>query len=97
MSDKLFSDQDEQERRYAPQSVPQENIPPEEVDRGAAAGATYADRDDETIAGADGDRETTPLIAARPDVSSATPIIVPATTESEDDQHPNRDREVGNQ
>jgi hypothetical protein len=92
MSDKpLFEGMDERERELAPQQVPGEAMPDHERDRGgtAGSGAPHTEssasepetgRANAPVAGADGDPETTPLVAVRPDLSANTPIMTPPTT-----------------
>lgn len=90
----LFKKIDEQERIYAPEQVPGEVHDPDEVDAGGtAASGTAAPAQEgvgaradtgshgETIAGADGDQGTVPVVGVRTDVSMANPMPLPATTD----------------
>jgi hypothetical protein len=90
MSDQpLFQNTDDQERAYAPEQLPNANIPDEEIDRGGTAGSSTAAASREgdaepgraNIAGAEGDQRTAPVVAVRPDVSANTPVMTPAAVD----------------
>lgn len=94
----LFQNTDEQEQAYAPEQLPNTNLPAEEIDRGGTAGSGTAaassagTADNESgranVVGAEGDQRTTPVVAIRPDVSANTPVMTPATP---DDRRLNED------
>lgn len=88
-ADQLFKDIDRQERMYAPQQVPGVALPGEERDVGGTAGRQSNQAGSDTsgqaadaasVAGADGNRETVPIVGVRPDISAAAPMPLPATT-----------------
>jgi hypothetical protein len=87
MSDKpLFQGMDEKEREIAPQQVPQEAIPAQEVDRDGTAGATIAaqpgstdtDPDRESVVGSE-DQYEPPVVPAQPTIGAVGTTTVPPT------------------
>lgn len=87
----LFQEMDEQERTYAPQQVPGNDVPAPEVDQGGTAGAASP------TGATDGDTVIVPGVPVYPTAGSgiqpAMPAVPVTDDESRNDTDTNRDQQ----
>ena len=72
----LFQGLDEQERTYAPQEVPGENMPPVEVDQGGTA----------SEAASAGTRTDEPTVPVYPGLGAGMHGVIPPVAPADDDE-----------